>query len=121
MFQHSHIMQCSDFNKPVSTKNPKSNVLFLIQFLPENGIRSTYIQAVHPDEDKVARMNGASAYFYRGTVLFPSIYNHFWNDFEKELLLFPNFAFKDQCDAFAQGVLYCAEIIAKPTARLVVL
>ena len=34
MFQHPHIMQCSDFNKPVSTKNPKSNVLFLIQFLP---------------------------------------------------------------------------------------
>ena len=36
MFQHSHIMQCSDFNKPVSTKNPKSNVLFLIQFLVTN-------------------------------------------------------------------------------------
>ena len=93
----------------------------LIQFLPELGVRNTYIQAIHPDEDKVARMNGASAYVYHGTVLFPSIHNHFWNDFEKELLLFPNSAFKDQCDAFAQGVLYCAEIITKPTPRLLVL
>lgn len=93
----------------------------LIQFLPELGVRNTYIQAIHPDEDKVARMSGASGYVYRGTVLFPSIHNHFWNDFEKELLLFPNSAFKDQCDAFAQGVLYCAEIIAKPTPRLLVL
>lgn len=91
----------------------------LIQFLPQKGVRSTYIHAIHPDEDKVARMNGASGYVYCGTLLFPSIHNHFWDDFEKELLLFPNSAFKDQCDAFAQGVLYCAEIIAKPTPRFI--
>lgn len=91
----------------------------LIQFLPQKGVRSTYIHAIHPDEDKVARMNGASGYVYCGTVLFPSIHNHFWDDFEKELLLFPNSAFKDQFDAFAQGVLYCAEIIAKPTPRFI--
>ncbi len=93
----------------------------LIQFLPELGVNKSHIDAIHPDEDKVARMSGASGHVYRGTVLFPSIHNHFWNDFEKELLLFPNSAFKDQCDAFAQGVLYCAEIIAKPTPRLVII
>lgn len=93
----------------------------LIQFLPKLGVAPSYIQASHPDEDKIARMNGASGHVYRGTVLFPSIHNHFWNEFAKELLLFPNSPFKDQCDAFAQGVLYCAEIIAKPTPRFMAL
>ena len=90
----------------------------LVQFLPELGINKFYIDAIHPDEDKVTRMNGASGYVHHGTVLFPSIHNHFWDDFEKELLLFPNSAFKDQCDAFAQGVLYCTKIIAQPIPHL---
>ena len=29
-----------------------------------------------------------------------------WPDFKKELLSFPGSIFKDQCDAFSQGVIY---------------
>lgn len=61
---------------------------------------------IKPDRDKVSRLESTTTLISNGTVLFPDVAGPWWPDFKKELLSFPGSIFKDQCDAFSQGVIY---------------
>ena len=61
---------------------------------------------IPPDRDKVSRMESTTTLISNGTVLFPNEAGPWWTEFKKELLAFPGCIFKDQCDAFSQGVIY---------------
>jgi predicted phage terminase large subunit-like protein len=69
------------------------------------------IEAIRPTTDKTTRLASISSFIENGTVLFPNVAGHWWTDFSDELLRFPNSTFKDQCDAFSQGVEYIAKKI----------
>ena len=58
------------------------------------------------ERDKVSRLETTTSLIANGTILFPNNAGPWWPDFKKELLSFPGSIFKDQCDAFSQGVIY---------------
>ena len=49
-------------------------------------------------------LNATTAYIQNGTIVFPNTAGAWWPDFLDELLTFPASTFKDQCDAFSQGI-----------------
>lgn len=63
---------------------------------------------IPPDRDKISRLEATTSLIANGTVLFPNEAGPWWADFKKELLAFPGCVFKDQCDAFSQGLIYIA-------------
>lgn len=62
--------------------------------------------AFQPDEDKVLRAHRAAVWCRQACVLLPEPSDHcrWLPDFENELFDFPESAFKDQVDAFSQGI-----------------
>ena len=65
-------------------------------------------------KSKEVRFVGITPQIEDGTCLFPSFNSIWWSDFEKELLLFPKSKFKDQCDAYAQGIEHAKTTAARP-------
>jgi len=56
--------------------------------------------------DKQSRLESVGMYVSNGSCLFPSSPTNWWEDFKDELLTFPNTIFKDQVDAFSQGIAH---------------
>ncbi len=61
---------------------------------------------IKAERDKESRLEATTSLIAEGTILFPNNAGPWWPDFEKELLAFPGSVFKDQCDAFSQGIIY---------------
>lgn len=62
------------------------------------------VEPIKPISDKESRLNATTAYIQNGTIVFPNTAGAWWPDFLDELLTFPASTFKDQCDAFSQGI-----------------
>ena len=61
---------------------------------------------IKAERDKVSRLEATTSLIANGTIVFPNNAGPWWPDFKKELLTFPGSVFKDQCDAFSQGLIY---------------
>jgi predicted phage terminase large subunit-like protein len=93
----------------------KSSGTQLIQELKNRfAIATTPIQA---GKSKEVRFVGITPQIENGTCFFPSFNPVWWSDFEKELLIFPKSKFKDQCDAYAQGIEHAKNSAARPQAQ----
>jgi predicted phage terminase large subunit-like protein len=75
--------------------------------------------AISADKSKEIRMSSITPQIENGTCRFPSYNPAWWADFEKELLTFPVSKYKDQCDAYAQGVEHAKAIKDEPKTKSV--
>lgn len=72
------------------------------------------LAGIKPQGDKEFRFSFILPRLHDSTLLFPSKANHWWEPFKKEILLFPNSTFKDQCDALSQAVHYVNTMNSNP-------
>ena len=70
------------------------------------GLWGSKIKPIHPVHDKQTRLKSVSHLFENGTCRFPDDNPPWWPIFERELLLFPNAKYDDQCDALSQLLAY---------------
>ena len=64
------------------------------------------IKTIRPIQDKQTRLKAASHLLENGNCRFPDNNPPWWPAFERELLLFPNAKYDDQCDALSQLLAY---------------
>lgn len=84
----------------------------LIQTLKEE--HEIFPTPIKPEYDKETRLKIVSNLIENGTCLFPEDRPHWWMDFEKELLRFPEVKHDDQCDALSQLLYYIRNHSYKP-------
>lgn len=76
------------------------------------------VERINAVKDKVVRMGEASLVLEKGRCKFSNTPKNWWSEFEQELLAFPVTSYKDQCDAFAQGLIYLEEHSGRPNTLI---
>lgn len=76
----------------------------LIQILKRE--RNISCEAIKPELDKQSRMLNVANMLETARCLLPAGNPHWWEEFQKELLIFPKGRHDDQCDAFSQGLAF---------------